>query len=50
MRAFPGDLVVRIWCFYGCGLSSIPGLGIEMPHQATAHNAIHTIIIVYKFS
>ena len=31
---FPGGLVVRTWCFYHCGLGSIPGLGTEIPHQA----------------
>ena len=35
--AFPGSLVVRTQCFHCCGLASIPGLGTEKPHQATAH-------------
>ena len=33
-REFPGGLEVRTWCFHGCGLGSIPGLGSEIPHQA----------------
>ena len=36
---FSDGLVVRIQCFYGFGLGSIPGLGTEITHQATArHN------------
>ena len=30
------DLVDRIWRFHCCRLGSIPGLGTELPHQATA--------------
>ena len=36
-REFPAGLVVRIWCFHHCGPGSIPGLGTEIPDQATAH-------------
>ena len=36
LMGFPGGLVVRIWCFHCCGTSSVPGLGTEIPHQATA--------------
>lgn len=38
MWEFPGDRMVRTWCFHYCGLSSIPGLGTEIPHQAIADN------------
>ena len=34
---FPGGRVVRIWGFHCCGPGSVPGLGTEIPHQATAH-------------
>ena len=34
-REFPGGVVVRIWCFPHCGPGSVPGLGIEILHQAT---------------
>ena len=33
---FPGGLVDRIWCIYHWGSGSIPGLGTEIPCQATA--------------
>ena len=33
----PGGLVVMTWCFHHCGLGSIPGLGKEIPNQATVH-------------
>ena len=29
-REFPGGLVVKMWHFHHCGLSSIPGLGTEL--------------------
>ena len=32
---YPGSLVVRTWCFHPCSIRSIPGLGIEIPHQNT---------------
>ena len=35
---FPGDLVVRTWGFHHCGQGSIPGLRIEITHQAAAHS------------
>ena len=31
---FSGGLVVRTLCFHCCNLGSVPGLGIEIPHQA----------------
>lgn len=34
---FPGGLEGRIQRFHCCGLGSIPGLGIETPHQTAAH-------------
>ena len=34
---FPGGLVLRTWHFHCCSLGSIPGLGTEIPPQATAH-------------
>ena len=36
-REFPGGLVVRTQHCHHCSLDSIPGLGTEIPHQATAH-------------
>lgn len=36
MKAFSGGLVVRTWCFNHCSLGSVPGLGAEIAHQATA--------------
>ena len=33
---FPGSPVVRTWCFHCRGMGSIPGLGTEIPHEATA--------------
>lgn len=33
---FLGGLGVRILCFHHCGLGSVPSLGTEIPHQATA--------------
>ena len=33
LREFPGGLVFRIQCFHFCGLGSIPGVGIEIPHH-----------------
>lgn len=33
---FPDDVVVGIWSFYRCSPGSIPGLGTEIPYQATA--------------
>ena len=32
---FPDGLVVRIWHFHHFCLGSVPGLGTEIPHQAT---------------
>ena len=34
---FSGGLVVGNLYFHCCGLSLIPGLGTEIPHQAAAH-------------
>lgn len=34
---FPSGLVVRTWHFHHQGPGSIPGLGTEILHQATAH-------------
>ena len=35
---FPGGLVVRTQHFHCCSPGSIPGLGTEIPHLATAHH------------
>ena len=32
---FPGGVVDRTWHLYRCDLGLIPGLGTEIPHQAT---------------
>lgn len=31
--------MVKIWCFYRCCLGSVPGLGLEFPHQAIARHS-----------
>jgi len=36
---FSGLVVIRTQRFYGCGLSSIFGLGTEIPQQATARGS-----------
>lgn len=36
LMEFLGGLGVRILCFHHCGLGSVPSLGTEIPHQATA--------------
>ena len=38
MMEFPGNLVVRTWCFHYCGLGSFPVLGTDIPYQAAAHH------------
>jgi len=35
-REFPGGLGVQTWCFHIRGPYSIPGLGMEIPHQSSA--------------
>ena len=34
--------MIRIWCFHPCTLGSVPSLGIEIPHQVTAHPTTKT--------
>jgi len=41
-QGVPWWLVVRIQHFHRCGLGSIPGLGTEIPHQATACHSHHS--------
>ena len=36
LEEFPAGLVVRIWHLHHCNPGSFPGLGTEIPHQATA--------------
>ena len=36
-KEFPGGIIVRNQCFHHHGPGSIPGLGTDIPHQATAH-------------
>ena len=36
---FPGGLMARIWHCHCCSLVSVPGLGTEILHQATACHA-----------
>ena len=36
LQQFPGGLLVRIWHFNNDGPGLVPGLGTEIPHQATA--------------
>ena len=38
LREFPSGLVVRIQHFHHCEQGSNPGLGTEIPHQASAHH------------
>ena len=40
-REFPGSLMVRICHVHCCGLSSVPGLGAEIPHQAAVFCSKH---------
>ena len=34
---FPGDLVVRIWCFHCRGMSSVPGWGTQPGQNTNNH-------------